>query len=161
MKMKLKMPSFVNKLIKKLKFMTKTNNLNKVLMLVGVLLGLFFIHRFYLSKEGFEGNASDLDSALSNNDKKTMIFFSADWCGHCKNFKPVWDKLTTPENKSKANFINVNCSDNEDEKIQEIMTKYSVQGFPTLMIHDPSNSENSLTEYTDDRSVDKIMSSLS
>ena len=159
--MKFKMTSFINKSIKKLKFMTKPNNLNKVLILVGVLLVLFFVHRFYLSKEGFEGTASDLDSALSDSDKKTMIFFSADWCGHCKNFKPVWDELNTDENKSKANFINVNCSDNEDEKIQEIMSKYSVQGFPTLMIHDPSDSENSLTEYKDDRDVDKIMSSLS
>ena len=157
--MKFKIPTFVNKLIKKFKFLTKPNNLNKVLILLGVLLILFFIHKFYLSKEGFEGNVEDLETTLENSDKKTLLFFSADWCGHCKNFKPVWEELSSVENKKKANFINVNCSDNEDEKIQKIMSKYSVKGFPTLMIYD--SSDKSMTEYNEDRTVDKIMDSLS
>ena len=53
----------------------------------------------------------------------------------------------------------MNCSDNEDEKIQKIMSKYSVKAFPTLMIYD--SSDKSMTEYNEDRTVDKIMDSLS
>ena len=40
------LPSF-NKIQKKIKFLTKPNNINKVLMLIGILLLLFLVHKLF------------------------------------------------------------------------------------------------------------------
>ena len=67
----------LNKMTKKIKFLTKPNNFKKVIFLVGFLIVLFMIYKYYL-KEGFEGSPDDLEDEVSG--QKTVVLFHADWC---------------------------------------------------------------------------------
>ena len=82
----------LDKVTKKLKFLSKPNNIKKVLILLGVLLVLFAIYKYYL-KEGFESTPGELEDKIAG--QKSAVLFHADWCGHCKKFIPQWDKLTS------------------------------------------------------------------
>lgn len=59
-------------------------------------------------------------------DKGKIILFYADWCGHCQQFKPLWEKIKRKMG-GKVQFKEV-----DDENVFEI-NKYGVQGYPTII----------------------------
>jgi thiol-disulfide isomerase/thioredoxin len=61
-------------------------------------------------------------------DKGTIYLFKAEWCGHCRGFKPTWEKLQK-DMQNKVNFITY-----DSEKDANIMKKYNIGGFPTLIM---------------------------
>jgi len=64
----------------------------------------------------------------NNNNKNSIYLFKADWCGHCKQFKPTWNKLKD-EMSNKINFITYDSVKNAKE-----IKEYNISGFPTLII---------------------------
>ena len=73
-----------------------------------------------------------------DNVKKYVTFYYADWCGHCKTFKPEWFKLKSAYNKVKKDIINkykVELILNEyDDTSQDEISKAGIEGFPTIKI---------------------------
>ena len=124
----------INKLKKKINFLMKPKNSQKVMFLIGFLILLFLLHHFYLAKEGFESSPEDLEDNVSG--QESIVLFYADWCGHCKKFMPQWDSLSSSINESnkKVKMMKVNCSKpSENEKQAQLMEKYKVQGYPTII----------------------------
>ena len=72
-----------------------------------------------LTKENFE-------EVITNNDT-VVVDYWADWCGPCKSFGPVFEKVT--EDFSDAVFAKV-----EPQKEQEIASCFQIRSIPTLMI---------------------------
>jgi thiol-disulfide isomerase/thioredoxin len=67
-----------------------------------------------------------------------LLFFYVDWCPHCKTAKPAWDEIKTQyENKTingyKVVFTEINCT-NESAEVEQMMNKYSIEGFPTIKL---------------------------
>ena len=60
------------------------------------------------------------------NNKKTLLYFHNNACGHCKEIKPKIDLL---ESKNKGDLFMVNTFEQED-----ITTKFKVEFVPTLVI---------------------------
>lgn len=63
-----------------------------------------------------------------------VALFSADWCPHCKDYKPSWEKLRAAnDNKSlngkKVRFVDADCSD----KAHPASSTYKVEGYPTVV----------------------------
>ncbi len=85
-------------------------------------------------------------SGVQADNKITIMLFKADWCGHCKNFKPTWDKVSEIYNK-KYNFI-VYDADKQREKFEE----YKVEAFPTILVKNGAQT----IPYDGDRSFDDI-----
>lgn len=56
-----------------------------------------------------------------------IYLFKADWCGHCRGFKPTWEKISK-DLGSKYKFITVDA-DKDKDKIE----KWKIQGFPTII----------------------------
>lgn len=57
-----------------------------------------------------------------------LILAYADWCGHCKNFKPTW-------NEFRRKYENVlDIREIEESSNKEIMQELGVRGFPTIML---------------------------
>ena len=72
-----------------------------------------------------------------------LVFVYAPWCGHCKKFKPIWQKVKQ-KYQGKVQAFEVN-----GDKHGELVKKLGVQGFPTvLFIHNGQQ-----VEFEGDRSV--------
>jgi thiol-disulfide isomerase/thioredoxin len=119
----------LQKVVKTLKKMLNLRNL----MLFFLLIVLFLLYRKYL-KEGFESSCENLENDIKE-DKKLVLFY-ADWCGHCKKLKPIWDDAA---NEADNKMIKVNVGDGKPEQ-KKVMEKYNIKGFPTiLMFEDGKN----------------------
>lgn len=79
--------------------------------------------------------------------KPTVYLFKADFCGHCKNFKPIWDKLQLKYKREDIDFITYDSDKNGD-----MMGKYNVMGFPTIIME----TKDGLKEFDDMRTIDKL-----
>ena len=146
-------------LTKKIKFLTKPSNINKVLFLIAALLVLYYVYTKFLNNEGFEVQAETLENELSSG-KKTLVMFYADWCGHCKKLKPIWDETSKEVNEadgSSVKMIKVNCGEpNKNETHKEIMKKYEIAGYPTIKLIEGTT----VTEYEGERSKKGMLSFL-
>lgn len=72
-----------------------------------------------LTKENFE-------EVITNNDT-VVVDYWADWCGPCKSFGPIFEKVS--EGFPNAVFAKV-----DTEKEQEIASWFNIRSIPTLMI---------------------------
>ena len=92
---------FVNKLMKKFKFLTKKGNMNKVLFLALVLLALYMLHRFALG--GFEGlNLHQTPSKKIFPEKVRSLFYSTQNGAHIARL--LLAKVTNLGYKQKTNL---------------------------------------------------------
>lgn len=142
----------VNKVVKNVKKMNITSMLLIVVVLILLYLVFFdckkhkvqlFNHRHQRNREGFNNNNS-----LTEEDKCVLVLFHADWCGHCKNFMPIWNKAKTSLQSS-----DVVLKDFEAETNKEVMKENEVSSFPTLKFF-KKNGE--IVEYEGDRTLEAL-----
>jgi thiol-disulfide isomerase/thioredoxin len=57
---------------------------------------------------------------------KGITLYYADWCGHCKQFKPTWDAMKSTYGKE------FDLVDFEHGKNPKIMKEKKIQSFPTI-----------------------------
>ena len=76
--------------------------------------------------------------------KKSITLYYADWCPHCHNMMPEWNKLGKNHKGIKV------------EKFEENETDFQVDGFPTIIFRDGKKVE----KYEGDRSKKAIVSYL-
>ncbi|KAH3663817.1 hypothetical protein OGAPHI_005220 [Ogataea philodendri] len=65
--------------------------------------------------------------------KDAFISITADWCGHCNNLKPTWDKLAANFAKDSDIVVVGRVQTTDPEATEWIQDKFQVQGFPTLV----------------------------
>ena len=127
---------------------------------VGVVV-LFLLFKKYGSRikimEGF--NATNMDSPTDDDSTTKLLFFSTDWCPHCKVAQPEWDKLVSKYEGQLINgkpvaFVHYNCT-TETDSIKKLIAKYSITGYPTVKLlkdgqiidFDAKPTESSLTQF--------------
>jgi thiol-disulfide isomerase/thioredoxin len=82
-----------------------------------------------------------------NSDKKYIIkLYFTDWCPHCSQFKPIWNKLKSRFSNN-FEFIDVDCTNNSPN------LPY-VEGYPTISLFNMNNQH--LNNYEDDRNYESI-----
>ena len=60
-----------------------------------------------------------------------FVKFMAPWCGHCKAFAPVMQKLHTLH-RDKVNFAKVDCT-NKQANSPICNEQFLVKGYPTML----------------------------
>lgn len=90
--------------------------------------------------------------SLNNKKKKgvMLIWFYADWCGHCRNMEGEWEKLkdTPPMGLNLAKVESSNMGDYEKSPGEKELI-----GYPTLRLY---NNNKLIREYDGDRSYASI-----
>lgn len=93
---------------------------------------------FYASNKNiFELTPNTFKEVVYNTNYTTLVEFYAPWCGHCKQLKPVYNKLGKflhGESKYAVNVAAVNC---DEEKNRVLCSEHKIQGFPTLIVFRP------------------------
>ena len=117
------------KKMKDIKGICSAKNLPSIIIILIILGVLYFVYAKFL-KEGFETQSGNLEDQVKSGTK--LVLFYADWCGHCKKIKPVWDETSKEVNADEVKMIKVNCGEGTDED-QRIMKKYSIDGYPTII----------------------------
>ena len=104
-------------------------------------------------KETFECS-TDKPEKSKNAKKSKIILIWAEWCGHCINFKPEFDKCRQEvagcSLKDKIEVVDYNEKEHP-EKIKE----YGGQGFPTVIFED---SEGNFDSYEGPRTSEALIS---
>jgi thiol-disulfide isomerase/thioredoxin len=76
---------------------------------------------------------NDFDGKNLKNKESGYVLFYADWCGHCKKLKPIWEEFKN-DSKDKGFMVSsFDCSKgSEDPNIGELTGRFGVKGFPTV-----------------------------
>ena len=91
-----------------------------------------------------------LSSYLENfGNPKELVYFHMNGCGHCKNFTPEWEKFASGYNG------NIKLKKLERAEAGDLLTKYEVQGFPTVLLLDEQGNKKT---FEGERSVQGLES---
>ncbi|XP_027170918.1 protein disulfide isomerase-like 2-3 [Coffea eugenioides] len=75
-----------------------------------------------------ELNSHNFDDLVLKSKDLWIVEFFAPWCGHCKRLAPEWKKAAN-NLKGKVKLGHVDC---DAEK--SLMSRFNVQGFPTILV---------------------------
>jgi thioredoxin-related protein len=116
--------------------------LDSILFIVALLIIFYYFNKYVLINMNLEN--------FDNNGKK-VIYFYMNGCPHCDSFSPVWDdfKKNCPLPTQKI----------ESADAGEMMSKYKISGFPTIILVDENN--NKLKELEGDRSIEGLNAMIS
>lgn len=105
-----------------------------IVLIIFVVAG-YFGYQWFIQPtiENLGGDDIANDNRRSSTAK--IMFFSADWCPHCKKAKPIWEDFQKEYNNKEVGFYkitseSVDCTDGENSKIQE----YGIDGYPTIIL---------------------------
>ena len=84
--------------------------------------------------EFFKGSWEEALQKAKDENKNLFVDFYATWCGPCKQLKKSFKDKEVGAYYNK-NFINVSI-DGETREGKELMYRYQIQGYPTLLIVD-------------------------
>lgn len=127
------MKKMLIKKLRELSGMFTKKNLPRLIILLIILIVLYFVYNKFL-KEGMtnsnEITSDDVEDHVKSG--KKLVLFYADWCGHCKKIKPIWEEASSEVNDEELKMIKVNCGEGTPAD-QKIMKKYSIDGYPTII----------------------------
>ena len=85
------------------------------------------------------------------NQANGITLYHAEWCGHCRKFKPVWDQL-----KEKLKGSGIKVAEYEDGQNKQQVENAGITGFPTIRI----TKNGQTTDYQGPRDLDSILKAL-
>lgn len=97
---------------------------------------------------------SKKESFTEGGSSKTLIFFKASWCGHCKRFQPVWDDFKT-QLQSNPMPIELKEYDVDEEETKPLLEQHNVRGFPTVLLEETGKED---VVFTKNRTVEDLVS---
>ena len=114
----------------------------------------------YVANKEWEQSSSDSTSGSTT--EVDIMMFTADWCPHCKKAKPIWEEFNNTYdgkviNGYKINVKTINCTNDSDPNVQNLLDKYNVEGFPTIKLikngevydYDAKPDKESLKQFLD------------
>jgi len=99
--------------------------------------------------------------------KGLFVFFFADWCGHCKTFRPKWEDFKKSTNEydyidiEETNIPGVVFNPKVTQKITE-HAKSKIRGFPTILFVTSNNGDYEINEINNrNKMIDEVKEKFS
>eukprot|EP00824_Muranothrix_gubernata_P002780 TRINITY_DN13369_c0_g1_i1.p1 TRINITY_DN13369_c0_g1~~TRINITY_DN13369_c0_g1_i1.p1 ORF type:complete len:164 (+),score=10.93 TRINITY_DN13369_c0_g1_i1:66-557(+) len=105
----------------------------------------------------FGSKASELESLdqfkqySEGNEKPTILVFGAEWCGPCKEIKPILEEKVT-QYSEKIDLVMV-----DTDKFDEIATQYEVTSLPTTVVLHKGKEVDKIVGRTHENRTDKLV----
>jgi thiol-disulfide isomerase/thioredoxin len=122
------------------KYLRKSSTIILVIIvsILFIALGYYGYKKYYLEKL----EAKEFKNVANANKRKQNVdiyFFHANWCPHCKSAKPEWIQFKEEYhqkvvNNYTINCIEVDCSDENDQKSAILIKQYKIEGYPTIIM---------------------------
>ena len=116
---------------------------HKMKIFIGLfVLVMFFIAKYVWTNYGLINNKNefkDVANANKNVNRIDIYYFYADWCPHCKNARPEWDKFKQEYGNGKrvgsalVYCKEMDCSDSTQADTYK--TEYGVESYPTIKVY--------------------------
>ena len=116
-----------------------------ILYIIGLIMFIvvaYYYYKYYIEPSmnpSYQAN-NEIAKTINPSQQKEaeLLFFSVDWCPHCKTAKPAWNDLKAEyENKTingyKVIFTDVDCT-NETAEVTQLMDQYKIEGYPTIKL---------------------------
>jgi len=99
--------------------------LDSMLFILALLIIFYYFNKYVLTNMNVEN--------FENDGKKKVVYFYMNGCPHCVSFSPIWDEFekTSPLATHKI----------ESADAGEMMSKYKISGFPTIILLDENNNK--------------------
>ena len=143
---------------------------NNVPMILWIILGIIFIYLLYSFFNSNKKNSNNYDeenfikedSAKNNNSNSIYIYnFNTKWCHWSKHIRPEWEKFSDYIKKFNQEnpYLNIEALDIDcdDPKNKDLISKYDIQGFPTIIFELP-NKHTYI--YDGERTANKLLEKL-
>lgn len=121
---------------------------NILILIFCVILIHIFLNDFLDNKTC--NNKDTFQNIEENQNNNSIIYlFYADWCGHCKHYKPIFNEFKSKMENKNIQFFDVNADANDEdlkkqgikETKEELYKKFDVEGFPTTIIQCSGNTK--------------------
>lgn len=111
-----------------------------IVFIIFILIGKYVYDSYFAKKDS---KFKDVANAASESSVAEIYFFNVDWCPHCKTALPVWQEFCEDnDGKMFGNYLlkcvggkaGTNCTKDDDPSISAIITKFNIEGYPTVKI---------------------------
>jgi thiol-disulfide isomerase/thioredoxin len=118
--------------------------MKRVAIVFAVLLVVLVVLRYQVS-EGFQ-SAEEI----------AVIICKADWCGHCQKAAPEFDRLVAASPIALSNGKKAVVKRLDADKDKTELAKYTIRGFPTILVQNGGET----IEYPNERTYDGVVQFL-
>jgi len=98
----------------------------------------------------------EFDEVIFDDSKDVFVEFYANWCGHCKRLKPIWDDLGNHYAPLKKTLTIAKMEAQENDLPPS--APFSISGFPTIKFKKAGTRE--FIDYEGDRSYESLVAFL-
>ena len=100
-----------------------------------VVIGMYAYNKYY---KPLKNRYRDVANTPNREEEIEIYLFSADWCPHCKKAKPDWTAFQNQYNGTTVKgfaikCVNIDCSDESNEKSKKYILEYNVTSYPTII----------------------------
>jgi thiol-disulfide isomerase/thioredoxin len=130
----------MSNIIKKIQYAFAPHNRKIFIFLLVVVFAILAYNVYKKSKASSDKKTvtfKDVANANKHADRVDVYFFFADWCPHCVNAKPEWDKFKDEYNGKDIGEMKIvctekDCSESSDAKLNK--SEYDVESYPTIKV---------------------------
>lgn len=96
----------------------------------------YIVFNKYVNNEPFDVAN---DPTMQRGKEAIIYFFHANWCPHCKKAMPEWNSFASMNdgktvNGYKITCVNIDCSDENDAKSSQFISKFNIDSYPTVKL---------------------------